>query len=812
MGQRFTITQNNFSHGMQSDIRDNNLVGQNQLFGASLIKHADIYSDPHKLTPVPSFERFNTDAEKDYEIVALGGDTGETVYGVGKALSNWYSPDWQYRVTLTPDTTGDCDYIVVDLSQLPAEFWDNVKIDGTDIKATYEGERFDRAQKLLGFNRYENKGYIFLRSSTIQNIDIYWGTETGEAIADTYVDVVDDDNENYYPLTDDSKDYNGGIDLDNADNFVDGKYGEALSADSADTDGVTIGSADNGAFSFLFKFSAVTTSTFIDLPSVEIRSNSGLLYAEIDENSGNAILTSSTNFADDQWHYATISYDDNNTTWMYVDGVLEDSTSTAGREIDGDNQQVVLSPSSEIAIQHVAIMFGPSKSETQMLAEGEMHANSASFFTVGSVVEFDEITPEYSHIALWQKDIDGDSWSPVYSEGWLAERVGGEVFAYPGFIEKLGSTYFFLTCRSDYDELSDGVRNVYGGTASSLADFDEEAEAIETSNHEMVPYLQFPIDKEYYFPVQGSVSSFNGVFNSVVFDPYPEPKSLTPYGYSLAMAGTRREQGYIEIWDLTNSDPETVVRLGTGDAKVISNVKGALITAVNNYIDDVELSKGSPSLDFRIWEGQDNVRNLQSFAYENNTTAYSNPYQSVVHNVRADLNDASVFYAEPKAEHAGFWAIGSGVRGVYGVSIMFDTTNLGYPFMYVAKGNNLIFVNTDLEMYKVSSETYTQNTVFESLKIDAGVVGREKTITGLQLTFDEALPVGQTVSLEYQTDDEDWATVGDCIVGERETEFSLADGSEFNNFREMQIRITSTGGKASVTSWSLKGEYTDEMV
>jgi hypothetical protein len=28
----------------------------------------------------------------------------------------------------------------------------------------------------------------------------------------------------------------------------------------------------------------------------------------------------------------------------------------------------------------------------------------------------------------------------------------------------------------------------------------------------------------------------------------------------------------------------------------------------------------------------------------------------------------------------------------------------------------------------------------------------------------------------------------------------------------MQIRTTSTGGGASITSWSLKGEYTDEMV
>jgi len=838
MGQRFTITQNNFSHGMQSDIRDNNLVGQNQAFGASLIKHADIYTDPHKLTPLPSFERFNTDAEKAYEIVALGGDDGNTVYGAGKAMTNWYSPDWQYRVTLTPANTGECDYIVVDLSQLPAEFWDNVAIDGSDIKATYEGERFDRPQKLLGFNRYENKGYIFLRSSDIRNIDIYWGTETGEAIEDTYVDLCEDNTDNYYPLTNESPtgvDYNGGINLDGADNFVDGKYGEALSNDNADSDGVTINSDDQGAFSFMFKFSAdVGSYTFIDLPSVEIRSNIyGQLYAEIDENTGNAILTSSTQFRDDQWHYATISYDDNNMAWMYVDGVLEDSVSTSGRAIDFDSQQVLISTNEHIAVQHIAIMFGPFKDTAQMEDEGEMHADSASFFTVGSVVEFDEITPEYGYIALWKKDIDGDNWSPVYSNGWLSDRTGTEVFAYPGFIGYSSSTYFFLTCRSDYDQLGSGIKNIYGGTATSLADFDPEVDPIETSNHEMIPYLQFPIDKEYYFPVQGSVSVYSPYgktfkytnqsgdeitvtypigFSSAVFDPYPQPMSLVPYGYSLAMTGTRREQGYIEVWDLTNLDPDTVVRLGTGDAKVISNIKGALITTVNNYIDDTELSRGNPTLDFRIWEGQDNVRSLQSFEYDVNTTEYPNPYQSVVHNVRADLNDASVFYAEPKSEHAGFWAVGSGVRGVYGVSIMFDTTDLGYPMTYISKGNNLIFVNTDLEMYKVSSGSYTQDTVFESMLVDAGVVGREKTITALQVTLDEALPVGQTVTLEYKTDDQDWVTVGTCDTGERETEFALAGGSEFNSFKEMQIRTTSTGGGASITSWSLKGEYTDEMV
>lgn len=121
--------------GIKTSNRDNNPDTSD---GAQIIKGFDIYKDSNKLIPMQSWESFTTEAEKRYNIRAMGG-VGETVYGVGSAMQNWYSKEWAYRLKITANQRmfpGASVPLYVDMSTLPNDFWANVNEDMSDVRLT----------------------------------------------------------------------------------------------------------------------------------------------------------------------------------------------------------------------------------------------------------------------------------------------------------------------------------------------------------------------------------------------------------------------------------------------------------------------------------------------------------------------------------------------------------------------------------------------------------------------------------------------------------------------------------------------------
>ncbi len=817
MGQRFTVQQNDFSHGMQSETRNRALTGPSSVFGASLIKHFDIYKNANKLIPNPSFERFNTDVEKDYGIVAIGGESGSIIYGLGEAITNWYSKDWPYRATLTPDTTGGCDYMVVDLSQMGSDFWDNIQPDGSDIKVTYTGTLSNRGQQILDLDKNAQTGYLLVEGSSIQTLDIYWGaTASGTSISNTYTDLFSSA-DHAYPLDSTLNDFIGSTNLDDADvEYTQGKMGNAVTDSTIDSDGVSYGAQDEGYISFLIKLDSAPASQFtlINVASdydIYITSGGNIRFT-VDLASGTADITSSSSIADGEWHFVTCGMDDFTSSWIYIDGV-EEATQAISYAADGDSNQMSLAVPANVSIQFLTLQFGSPATTAKMIAEGTMHADSATFWTVGTTEEFTSITPEYGGVALYTKDISASTWEPIYSGGWLAQPTAS-VYPFPGFISYSG-TYFFLTNSFNAENNYGGF--LYGGAGQTAAGFDPidvDGQLLDfRESTRPLPQLVLPVDNEYYFVNGGAIDNFTGgTFTEDVYDPYPTATSAVPYGYSLAITGTRRERGSIEVWDLTGADSETVIQLGAGDARVIANVKGALVAVVDNYIEDAELSRGVPSLDFRVWLGQDNVKTLQSFPFDVLDTTYTYAFQRAIDNRYAVLDNATVFFGAPATSWTGFWAVGAGEQNQrLAVSIAYDTSAIGFPLQHHARGNNLVIIDNDLAMWKLNDDgAYTQASVFESMVVDAGAVGIKKHLSAVEVTLDKDLPVGQTISLEYRVDNGDWQTVGDC--DSKATEFAMANGSAFDSFYEMEVRITSSGGDAAITSWSIRGEYEQEIV
>ena len=126
---------NIFDGGVKTSSRDSNPDTSD---GAQVIKGFDIYKDPKKLIPMQSWQDFTTTAEKAYGIRAMGG-IGDTVYGVGSALTNWYGQAWAYRLRVDINAG----YLInpsmplhLDLSLLPSDFWTHSESTLADFRVT----------------------------------------------------------------------------------------------------------------------------------------------------------------------------------------------------------------------------------------------------------------------------------------------------------------------------------------------------------------------------------------------------------------------------------------------------------------------------------------------------------------------------------------------------------------------------------------------------------------------------------------------------------------------------------------------------
>lgn len=131
---------NKWDGGIKTSSRSNNPDTSD---GAQLVKGFDVFKDPKKLIPMQSWEAFTTEAEKRYNIRAMGG-VSETVYGVGSAMGNWYAPEWAYRLKITANQRmfqGAAVPLYLDMSTLPNDFWANAKADMSDVRTTNKDGR-----------------------------------------------------------------------------------------------------------------------------------------------------------------------------------------------------------------------------------------------------------------------------------------------------------------------------------------------------------------------------------------------------------------------------------------------------------------------------------------------------------------------------------------------------------------------------------------------------------------------------------------------------------------------------------------------
>jgi hypothetical protein len=821
MGNRITIKQNNFSNGMQGDTRKQNLIGQTEVLGASMIKHFDIYEDASKLSPNPSFERWNTESEEDFGIVALGSDyTNEKVIGLGKAFDNWADINYSYRVLLTPDTSSsNIDYTFIDLSYFGSDFWDNVSDDGSEIRVYPTDHDYQISTHLYQFDKVANEGYLFIDLHSTQDVYMYFGNVEVSSEGEIKIKQFFSDNlSDAFTLDGNLDNYVGNIALD--DSSVSYATGLVLPEGISNSTPQSAFSSSSPSFStsFYYKWDGVSQASLFNYRSQASLSinGSGILNFEstdMFDPADDFDLDSSTALVSGNWYYINITVNEDDYAGIFIDGVQ-----VANQDIDSGLAEESGQPYSintgGSVMQLLTVQEGASgKTVSENEVEGLMHRTD--FWTMGSLQVVGDVTLNKSGVAVYSKDFSGTDWSLEYFSGKPVADSSSELEPIEGFIEYTGDSsnkYIFQTLDTSEDKVYGSIGG-YSVTNTVLESFGMTAkyEDLLTPEQNMLPSSSYAIDKEYYVGYGGIINGFNSTDKWIqeVYNPFGKGNVAVPYGYSLAIAGTRDGVGYIEIWDLTNSDPTTVIKTGIGNIKTIVNEAGKIITVNDLYLDNENLSLGSPSLNFKVWNGGDEVEEMQIFKYETRSKPLYETWQGFVHQKVVQIKNASTFYAEPSDDQTGMWAIGK-TGGNIAISIPYDTSQYGYIVSYSVIGNNVIIVNTDNEIYRVNTEgTYSNTSVFESLEINAGVRGIEKDLVAVEVVLSDD-PGDQVVTISYSVDGGDYETIGTCDA--KVTEFTLADGEPFSSFNEVKIKITSTNGDVDILEYSLLVEYEEELL
>jgi hypothetical protein len=131
-----------------------------------------------------------------------------------------------------------------------------------------------------------------------------------------------------------------------------------------------------------------------------------------------------------------------------------------------------------------------------------------------------------------------------------------------------------------------------------------------------------------------------------------------------------------------------------------------------------------------------------------------------------------------------------------------DTSAIGEVKQFYRTGNVLFMTDGAGGIYKTAKSTYTTPSVWQSVWLEGNSIEIEDQISSVEVTF-EPLDEGQEVKLEYRKPGGEWATFFiHKVTGstKREAKRVESTNSQMPSFREIQVRATSTGGAAPITS------------
>lgn len=437
--------------------------------GASLVKNFDIYTDSKKLKPVTTFERWCTDAEREYELTAidsLASTSADTIYATGRYIKNWLAPDFPYRISLTPNTanlTAYPDVLSLNLADLSSTFWDNITVTNgkVDIQMAIvvEGVHKTIPFKVVNIDTDNQTGWLFFDHKDAYGTDetevvyLYWGSGTVYSTNSSYSEYMGEINA--YPadavfLFNESLEAEGqnGLYSGNADWTLDENL--TTNIDFVDIDGVSTGtigtfmhskinstqdlssdndnsnnawnsiSAGNLSVSGSFYLNSIPTANvdiFIIDETVFISiTSSGKLKISTNRNGTSAQVTTSTaTLSTGTLYRFRYEYAKDSHVKLWLNNSLDKTDTLSTANIYWLDGLPAFRPfvTKDIYIQNFIIDTNVDINGAYADIDYTMIYSNSDIWTLGSVETFASITPSYGGFTIYEKSIDGDAWSQV---------------------------------------------------------------------------------------------------------------------------------------------------------------------------------------------------------------------------------------------------------------------------------------------------------------------------------------------------------------------------------------------------------------
>lgn len=812
---------NRWDGGITTSTRDNN---PDTSYGAQMVKHFDIYTDPGKLIPMPSWESFTTDEEKLYGIRALGG-LSDTVYGIGKGFSNWYGTKWPYRVKVTADGSK---YLAtgvplrISLADMPAGFWTHIKSDVTDVRVT-DSTNATLPSQVENLDTTAHTGDLWVKGTFSDYVYVYYGNLDASAIlqstsglnylnsptrvwptpfAFTFANKKTNNTDPAYLLTPDPI-------------YVDGLFGKAIYTNteaSTDSNKVLALSGSRISVSFMIKLNSApgTTSKIIydanGTWSISIDSSRKVRWF-VKGVSGNVVRTSTAALTLGQWAVVDCVFDGN--YYIAINGSKETFTSAYGSYDKNTSGNSLRIDSGNFS--YIAQVWGFNDDLSSNQITTKYNNLTSAFWSFGSEESFSSITPHYTGTQVWQKLISGGSWEEYLQVG-QPMRIN-DLYPVNGFVEQPDDLYFIVsTIENDAGFLKLARTDSVTGIEQPLL--------LSGNSTKLRPLSESPVDKAIYFSYGAASLGLAGkLSNSNMFAAYSQIASLVAWRNYLAMGSTRRNRANVEIWDLVLANPIEFIDAGMGNLRVVGNASDILFAVIDNFIDSEVLSSVQPTMEVRQYVGNGRMDSAIRVSVPATYSGWTKEWERAVSFFKLRRNTETLFYAKlPANETAtefneGFWAVGKNSKGSLSLSLMIDTSEFDTPENVHGFAQQVFFVERSGGVQRLGS-SYDKVSKVTTLKFNEGNSQIGKKLVGIELIF-EPLEATQEISVYYKKNGDTTRTLIKTFAGASEIAFEAlkqADGKNLPHYHEIEFDIESTKGKSAILEFNYKYEYLSDLV
>lgn len=857
MGKINRVSLIDFSGGMKTNTRASNAGQFNQ--GASLVKHFDIYSDPRKLIPVPSWTEITDTASRKYEITSINALSGGTkLYAIGKPTTNWFSDDWGYRIAVTYESGGtyikttNVDTYAIDLSAMPAGFWSNVNSDGSDVRVTDDDGVTQIACHVESIDTGTETGWLFVKG-TIQDIFVYYGNSNATALdenstygkADTF-----SQHDRFFGFSDDDNYPDAVHSLDDDATFSPvtaytgtGVQNQDLEDEAADNPWTVFGGAGKSltVFAIIKGVNPTAITDIVDSANVYadvVVNTNGHVDFSVTPLVGSGFTLNGTTAIGTSFTTVTCVWESNVAATIYINGTQDVTVSKVGATgVDSGSAPMAVNVTNDYILD-MLVLDSKAYSADKVTTLDNIFRDNGNCFTIGSQVAKASITTaaESSGVKIYEYDIANDEWndftpfgSPITSRTSANTLYSGRGTSIALPSVSLPAIHVSTSSNHDYagteyisGSFDDGTTT--GITTTNWNDLYDNTSDSLLSIASTVPYPPLAVvapDKRWYMSF-GTAKLYliqtNGVDTGLSFTPFGAVTSMCQYGPYLAVASVFRAESIIELWDQDSSTEDEFINLGVGEVRVVGNIEEILFAVIDGYTNDTILDGGRPIMDIRIYTGNSQSRTVYRYNCPATMSGqYSNTLDTPINGLTQKTRNSVLFYAKlptnetPNQFIEGLWAAGrNDVAGGLAISVYSDTATEGNPVSLTSVGNQVFMVIDDGKVYKIDDDgTYSETSSLETLIFDGGDVDRKKRLNSVEVNT-EPLDASQTITLSYRKDNETtWTTITtqttDNSITKKSTKITSTNAN-LPSFNEIQFKIESSGGSSAITGFSFTYE------